>query len=140
MNWKTGTTTSWSPRRQRKSAALRAKAVQQHLRKGSSGVADDLMGATSLRATFRSCRILTKMNEREAQELGLPPEDAWRYSRISGSKENYAPPPQVSTWYRFESVRLGNGTELYPDGDNVQVTTTWTPPSAFNDLPSTKIA
>ena len=30
--------------------------VLHHLRKGSNGNPDDLMGATSLRATFRSCR------------------------------------------------------------------------------------
>ena len=41
--------------------------VLHHLRKGASGLADDLMGATSLRATFRSCRILAKMTQDEAK-------------------------------------------------------------------------
>jgi hypothetical protein len=105
--------------------------VLHHLRKGSTGVADDLMGATSLRATFRACRILHRMTEDEAEKLGLSRKQAWRHSRIAGSKENYAPPPELATWYRFESVPLGNPSYLYPDGDSVQVTTTWSPPSPF---------
>ena len=36
--------------------------VLHHLRKGANGNPDDLMGATSLRATFRSCRILARMD------------------------------------------------------------------------------
>jgi hypothetical protein len=46
--------------RQSGTAAL----VLHHLRKGSTGAADDLMGASSLRATFRACRILRRMNTR----------------------------------------------------------------------------
>jgi hypothetical protein len=108
--------------------------VLHHLRKGATGAADDLMGALMLRATFRSCRIVQRMTEDEAKRLDLPSDQAWRYSRISASKENYAPPPERTTWYRFESVALGNPSELYPDGDNVQVTTTWLPPSPFKDI------
>jgi AAA domain/DnaB-like helicase N terminal domain len=111
-----------------------------HLRKGSTGSPDDLMGATSLRATFRSCRILSRMTVEEAEKLGLPRAQAWRHSRISGSKDNYAPPPDLATWYRLESVSLDNGSDIYQVGDNIQVTTTWAPPSPFADVPLTTIA
>jgi hypothetical protein len=117
-----------------------AALILHHLRKGSNGEADDLMGATSLRATFRSCRILARMDKKEAESFGVAINEVWRYSRISGSKENYAPPPELSTWYKLESVQLGNGAGLYLDGDSLQVTTTWNPPSAFADLPKTAIA
>lgn len=105
-----------------------------HLRKGANGSSDDLMGATMLRATFRAARILSRMTEDQAEELGLPRDRAWRYSCISGAKDNYAPPPRRATWYCLESVALGNPDPDYPDGDNVQVTTIWTPPSLFADL------
>ena len=111
--------------------------VLHHLRKGASGLADDLMGATSLRATFRSCRILAKMTQDEAKPLGLGVKhETWRNSRIAGTKENYAPPPDKATWSRLESVALGNVTvdERYPDGDVVQVSTVWQPPAAFDGM------
>ncbi len=112
-----------------------AALVLHHLRKGSTGAADDLMGATSLRATFRSTRILARMSPDEAKPLGLERE-AWRYSRIAGTKENYSPPPDKMTWFRLESISLGNGTDEYPDGDNIQVTTTWQPPAIFEGIGS----
>jgi hypothetical protein len=98
--------------------------VLHHLRKGSTGHVDDIMGATSIRATFRSSRVMMKMREEEAAKLAIK-DGAWRYSRISGSKENYAPPPDKTTWFRLASVELGNGTADYPDGDEIGVATTW---------------
>jgi hypothetical protein len=108
--------------------------VLHHLRKGSVGDPDDLMGATALRATFRSCRIMARMTSKEAERFNIPNRQAWRYSRVSGSKENYAPPPELALWYRLKSVTIGNGAEPYADGDNVQVITAWTPPSPFEEL------
>jgi hypothetical protein len=114
--------------------------VLHHLRKGATGEADDFMGATSLRATFRSVRVLVRMSAKEAEDLGLPPRQAWRYSRIAGTKENYAPPPELATWFKLESVALNNGDELYPEGDNLQVITVWEPPTAFAGLSRDEIA
>lgn len=109
--------------------------VLHHLRKGATGNPDDFMGATALRATFRAVRILMRMMPAEAIKLKLPPDKPWwRHTRIAGTKENYAPPPEFTTWYRFESVDLGNSDEAYPDGDNVQVTTLWTPPSTVEGI------
>lgn len=109
-----------------------AAMVLHHLRKSKSGDADDLMGATALRATFRSTRMIVNMTENEAASLNT--EDAWRYIRFSGSKENYAPPPDKAVWMKLESVRLENGTDLYPNGDSVGVITSWTPPRMFDGM------
>jgi hypothetical protein len=117
-----------------------ASLVLHHLRKGSTGDPDDLMGATSLRATFRAVRIFVRMTTKQAKELGLPEPQSWRYSRIAGTKENYAPPPELTTWFKLESVDLGNSDELYTEGDNVQVAATWTPPSPFEGVGLTVIA
>jgi len=112
-----------------------AALVLHHLRKGSSGTVDDLMGATALRANFRATRILIRMSKSEAESLNLPTREHWRYSRIADSKENYAQPPEFATWYYLESVELGNPAGIYVSGDNVQVTKTWTPPDVFEGLP-----
>jgi hypothetical protein len=117
-----------------------AALVLHHLRKGSNGHADDLMGAVMLRATFRAARILVRMSTAEAEQLSIPAKEAWRYSRIAGSKENYAPPPDRATWYKFESHNLGNGAGIYPDGDNVHVVTRWQPPDPFEDTQRSQLA
>lgn len=106
--------------------------VLHHLRKGGGGDMDDLMGATSLRATFRSARILARMDEKTAE--GLKIDEEWRYIRVVGSKENYAPPPDKATWYKLNSVPLGNVTERYPQGDNVAAASKWSPPSPFEGV------
>ena len=106
--------------------------VLHHLRKGNTGQADDLMGATSLRATFRSARILQRMDPETAKALGQT--EAWRFTRIAGTKENYAPPPDKATWFKLESVHLDNPSGIYDDGDGVAVATPWTPPSPFEGV------
>src|SRR5262249_41764711 len=82
-----------------------AALVLHHLRKGSSGEIDDLMGATALRATFRAARILARMSKSEAEGFDLPPAEAWRYSRIASTKENHTK-PERARWYVLESVEL----------------------------------
>jgi hypothetical protein len=111
-----------------------AALVLHHLRKGSNGSLDDLMGATSLRANFRACRILARMTPDEASALNLSPNEAWRHLRIAGTKANYAPPPDKATWFRLESVSLGNPADIYTEGDEVGVATPWQPPSAFEGI------
>jgi hypothetical protein len=116
------------------SAAL----VLHHVRKGSAGNADDLMGATSLRATFRSCRILARMPPDVAEKMSLS--DPWRYIRVAGSKENYAPPPEKATWFKLISVPLGNATEAYPEGDDIGVATIWQPRPMFEGMDATTLS
>jgi DDE_Tnp_1-associated len=61
-------------------------------------------------------------------EHGIPSHDTF--------KGNMAP-PEEREWFRFVSVRLGNCTELYPDGDNIGVVDTWVPPKLLADVTST---
>ena len=58
-------------------------------------------------------------------------DDPWRYTRIAGSKENYAPPSDRVTWFKLVSVRLNNRTDDYPEGDSVGVATIWQPRPTF---------
>jgi hypothetical protein len=112
--------------------------VLHHLRKGHSGQPDDLMGATSLRATFRAARVLQRMTPEEGVKRGI--NDPWHYIRIASSKENYAPPPEQQKWYRLISISLGNATIEYREGDEVAVATIWEPRSLFADMPNEKLA
>jgi hypothetical protein len=66
--------------------------------------------------------------------------DPWRYIRVAGSKENYAPPPERGTWYRLIGIPLGNATDSYPEGDNVAVATTWQPRPLFDGMDGTTLA
>jgi hypothetical protein len=108
--------------------------VLHHLRKGSSGDVDDLMGATSLRANFRNCRIYQRMTSDQADELKVPANQRWRYLRIASVKANYAPPPDDCIWFSLASVLLGNANDLYTEGDEIGVAVPWKPPSAFDGL------
>jgi hypothetical protein len=96
------------------------------------------MGATSLRATFRSCRILARMTPEVAEKMEVP--DPWRYVRIAGSKENYAPPPEKGTWFKLIGVSLGNATDDYPDGDEVAVATSWQARPMFEGMSADALA
>jgi hypothetical protein len=115
-----------------------ATLVLHHLRKGSTGSPDDLMGATSLRATFRSCRILARMTPDVAEKMKIT--DPWRYIRIAGSKENYAPPPEKTSWFKLIGVDLGNATGEYPDGDQIGVATVWTARPMFEGMDAATLA
>jgi hypothetical protein len=107
-----------------------AALVLHHLRKGSTGEPDDLMGAVALRANFRCCRILRIMTENEAESLRIV-DERFRHLRISSGKENYAPRATQAIWFKLLSLDLGNGTADYPEGDSVAVATSWKVPSPF---------
>jgi hypothetical protein len=47
---------------------------------------------------------------------------------------NITPAAQKATWFKLVSVRLDNGTEQYPNGDEVQTVEWWTPPETWANL------
>jgi hypothetical protein len=40
-------------------------------------------------------------------------------------------PARVAKWFKLVGVRLNNGTDLYPNGDEVQAVEPWTPPETW---------
>jgi AAA domain len=114
-----------------------AALVLHHLRKGSIGSIDDLMGAVALRANFRSCRVLAQMTGEEAEQLSIT--EHWRYLRVAGTKENYAPPPDRAMWFQKVSLRLENPAGIYDLGDEVGAVIRWMPPSPFEGLGYTEL-
>ncbi len=110
-----------------------------HVRKGASGdkaVGDiDIMrGAKALTDAARSATLLSPMSEEEARHLSVPERERWRHVRLDDAKANMAPRAEAAQWFRLESVQLGNGTALYPQGDSVAAIAAWKPPSPFRQL------
>lgn len=124
--------------------------VVHHSRKPPSGphamatTVDDARGAGSLIAATRHARTLNRMTRAEAEGLGIPVADHWRYVRLDDGKANMSPPASMATWRRLESVELPNGDGFEP-GDEIGAIAAWTPPDAFggvsvSDLPAIRDA
>jgi AAA domain len=110
--------------------------VAQHTHKGtlSAGDADNGRGASSVRDAGRLGYTLTTMSEEEASSFGIEREQRKLYVRLDSAKVNITPPSQKATWFKLVGVRLGNGNDTYPNGDEVQTVERWTPPETWAGL------
>jgi AAA domain len=113
-----------------------AIAVPHHTTKGSSerGNADKGRGASAIKDAFRLVYTLTTMTPEEAKALGISEEQRKLFIRMDSAKVNITPPMGKAKWFRLVGVRLGNATELYPNGDEVQTVEAWKPPETWADL------
>jgi DNA polymerase I-like protein with 3'-5' exonuclease and polymerase domains len=111
-----------------------------HTRKGQliAGDSDNRRGATAQRDAGRLDYTLTAMTETEAEQFGIDADERKSYVRLDRAKANIVRAIKA-TWYRLVSVPLGNATELYPEGDEVQALETWVPPDAWIDLDAGRI-
>lgn len=110
-----------------------------HVRKGQAGqgeyTVEDGRGAGALLAAARSARVLNPMSKVQSDEAGLPSPRS--YFRADNGKSNLAPPPEGSTWFKMESVSLGNGgtgSGLSDLSDYMGVVTTWKWPDAMESV------
>jgi RecA-family ATPase len=80
-----------------------------HFRKGGgeNGARDAIRGGGALVDGARINRTLVQMSATDADALGIPPEDAFRYIRINDAKANMAP-RQAAKWFQLVSIPLGN--------------------------------
>jgi hypothetical protein len=74
------------------------------------------------------------MTEEEAATFGIELEQRRLYVRLDKAKVNIEPPAAKATWFRLIGVRLGNATEMYPNGDEVQTVEPWSPPETWAGL------
>ena len=109
--------------------------LPHHFRKGGvGGDADAVRGAGAIQGAARVMSTMSTMTEEEAERVGVKERDRRTFVRHDAVKQNMARPAAHADWYRLVSVNLGNGTLLYPDGDEVQTIESWTPPSPWTDL------
>ncbi len=107
-----------------------------HTRKGPAdpGNADAGRGASSFKDAARLVYSLCVMSTDEAEWFGVPDKERRRLIRLDSAKVNIAPPAEDAKWFELVSVAIGNGTQVYPAGDKVQVVTCWDPPSAWTGI------
>lgn len=102
-----------------------------HTRKGAeAGDAEGLRGGSAQVGAARAVITMTAMTVEEAETLGVAADRRKSFVRLDDAKNNMAPQAGNARWIRLEDVRLDNGTPDYPDGDQVQVAVTWSPPSS----------
>jgi hypothetical protein len=94
-------------------------------RKSSAGeteiTVESSRGGKALTDGCRSVRVLNRMTKEEGENAGI---DAPRaHFRAYIDKSNLAPPAESSTWFKLESVDLGNGSTGH--GDSVGVVVPW---------------
>jgi hypothetical protein len=107
-----------------------------HTSKGVAdpGNADRGRGASSMKDAARLVYTLTPMSTDEAKTLGINQDDRRQYVRVDSAKVNIARHLGATKWFRLIGVPLGNGNDIYPNGDDVQTVEPWTPPATFADL------
>jgi len=109
-----------------------------HVSKGASdpGNARRSRGASSMVDGMRLVYTLTTMTPEEAQAYGISEAERRLLVRVDSGKVNIAPPMSEAKWFRLVGVNLGNATDLYPSGDDVQTVEPWAPPETFAGLSS----
>ena len=112
-----------------------------HVAKGAPdpGNADRGRGASSRNDAFRLVHTLAPMSVEEAKLFGIAEEDRKQYVREDNGKVNVTKGGGKPKWFRLVGVRIGNGTELYPNGDEVQTTEAWKPPELWADVSTAEL-
>jgi hypothetical protein len=110
--------------------------VPHHTSKGPAdpGNADRGRGASAAKDAMRLVYTLAPMTIEEAKTFGVSEEQRRYLVRMDSGKVNIAPPMASAKWLRLVSVPLGNATELYPRGDDVQTVEPWIPPDPWGGI------
>lgn len=69
-------------------------------------------GASSLKDACRVAVTLAKMNDASAEDNGVDAELQRRLVRLDQGKGNFALPDDAVTWFKLESVSIGNGDQV----------------------------
>ncbi|MBR0907609.1 AAA family ATPase [Bradyrhizobium liaoningense] len=115
--------------------------VPHHTSKGQDkpGDAHRGRGASALIDATRLAYTLTPMSEEEAKRYDVPEEQRRQYVRYDRAKVNLTAVGGRETWFKLIGVRIGNETDMYPSGDEVQTVEVWSPPSLWANLPDARL-
>jgi hypothetical protein len=80
---------------------------------------------TDPRMSYIRALTVTQMSEADAQDLGVNPSKRKGFVRVDPAKFNLSPATSHTNWFQFHSVKLNNGNEEYPDGDEIGVVVRW---------------
>jgi hypothetical protein len=130
---------AWKSVAQRAGVAI---GLAHHTRKpgGRDITAEDSRGGDALVSKVRDARALNPMSEADARALGIPSAERHAYFATgTGGKANMAPKSDRKTWFKLESIGLGNGALNAPE-DRVAVVTKWDRPEPVEDLSPAAVA
>jgi AAA domain len=104
-----------------------------HISKGMAdpGNASRGRGASAMKDAGRLVYTLTAMSTDEAKAFGVSEEKRRLLIRMDSGKVNITPPMGAARWFRLVGVPLGNATDTYPSGDEVQTVEPWEPPDTW---------
>jgi hypothetical protein len=110
--------------------------IPHHVHKGSiaPGDPDAGRGSSGIKDAGRLTYTLTPMSPDEANTFNVSPEERFAYVRLDSAKVNIAPRGDKAVWFRLVGQPINNGTEDYPNGDNIQVAEPWAPPETWAGL------
>jgi hypothetical protein len=91
-------------------------------------------GATAMADAARLVSTLTTMSTEEAEMFGVAETERKQYVRVDSAKVNITRNGGAPKWFRLVGVRLGNATDLYPNGDEVQTVEPWQQPELWSGL------
>jgi hypothetical protein len=115
-----------------------ALCTPHHTRKGPAdpGNADMGRGAGSLKDAFRLCYTLTPMSKDEANLFAIGTEERVSLIRLDSGKVNLVRRSANARWLKLVGIALGNGNEIYPNGDEIQTVERWVPPDLWAQITS----
>jgi hypothetical protein len=93
-------------------------------------------GASSMTNAMRLVYTLTPMSPEEAKAFNIEESVRREYVRADSAKVNITRHLGAARWFHLVGIRLGNETDMYPNGDEVQTVEPWTPPETWGDLAS----
>ena len=110
--------------------------VPHHTSKGPAdpGNANRGRGASGMKDAARLVYTLSPMSPAEAELMGVDEAKRRSLIRLDAGKVNIAPPLDSAKWFQLVGVDLGNKSDLYPHGDNVQTVVTWEAPDTWAGL------
>jgi 5S rRNA maturation endonuclease (ribonuclease M5) len=110
--------------------------IPHHTNKGpaAAGDANRGRGASSMKDAGRLVYTLTPMTPEEGQLFDLSEAERRSLVRMDSGKVNIAPPSAEARWFRLVGQSLDNGTDDYPNGDEVQAVEPWDPPDTWAGL------
>jgi AAA domain/Primase C terminal 2 (PriCT-2) len=119
--------------------------VPHHVNKAQNkdsepGDANRGRGASAMKDAARLVYTLNVMAKEEAEKFGINEEKRHAYVRMDKGKVNILPPARKAKWFHLIGVQIGNGTEMYPNGDEVQVVESWIPPDVMFGLTNEQVA